>query len=578
MYRQICTRVTALAMTMTLTMVACRDAAGPNGGGGPPLPEPDIAGFRAAFSPGVVSPAPRTFVSLLPGSYPGASRVVLTNVNRGTTVEIPMTNGGFDPVPVSIVPGEGMRVEVKSGNAVVVAAAKVPLPLPPVIVRTDPTTRRTSVPLNALMVVVFSEPIDPATINAQTVKVRAADGQVASVSYALRDEATVLEMRPMAPLRPGTDYILDISAGVHDLTGDPLAEPQAVPFQTALPVIGTEPFAVRILPDTIRLPIGTYSGAAVLVDSGATLINFFPDPSLTWGTTDPAIVSMDAVGSYGGVSIGSAWITVEYQGDTDSALVIVTTYPPPGPFQIFPGGATVPIGFDLQFDVSSPEGGQLPPLTWETRDPAIVTVDGTGLATMHAAGTAYVVVSGGGNVDSAEVEVYDPMPPMGDLYTVVPETLLLQVTDQRQLQAIGPEAPAPITGWSSANPSVATVNPSGILTAVGVGTTTVAATFTDGTSSTASVEVVADGTLGRITLSPNPATIAVGATVQFDVQYDATAQALWGSEQVAYGYTASAAILQAVGILRFQAVAAGTATVRAYVGPLIAEASLTVTP
>jgi len=263
----------------------------------------------------------------------------------------------------------------------------------------------------------------------------------------------------------------------------------------------------------------------------------------------------------------------------DSALVIVTESPPPGPFGIFPGGATIPTDFSFQFEITHPAGTEPPVATWSSTDPAIFTVDAAGLVTSRAPGVARLVAVAGADADTAEIEVYDPNPPLGDLFVISPDTLLLQVGDLRQLAIVGAYWPEPPVTWSSGNDAVATVDTQGGVRAAGPGGTEITATFEDGSTATARVDVVPAGTLGYITLAPETVTASVGDTVRFTLTFDATAADNYGGQNIAWGTTSpNVQVLRYLASGVFEVIAAGSAEVRAYVGPLIARATVTAVP
>lgn len=576
-------RMAGFAALFAAIVAACDDAPVAPGSDAPTDPDvtesADIPGLLVSSARGLVSTRPQAFVSLAPGSATQGTRVRVRNTTGGGSVEAVLSDGGFDPVAIPATSEDIIAIDILEDAASVLAVSRVPVIFPPIVIRTDPPQRRTSVPLNALLVIVFSEPIDPESVGGGAITLRSTYGDVA-VDFSMRDEGTVVEVRPRAPLRPLTDYVLEIGTGIRDLTGDNLTTVESIAFQTApcLPLDST-PFSVRILPDTLTLPVGSYSGFIVAVDSGARIINEFPDTSLTWATTDPSIVSMDWVGSVGGEAIGEAYVTVEYQGEIDSALVIVTESPPPGPFGIFPGGATIPIGFELQLEIMHPAGTEPPQVSWTTRDASIAAVGETGLVTAVAAGSTFVIATGGGETDSAEIEVYDPTPPLADLYVIWPDSFLLQVGDVRQIGVSGPDWPPPPVEWTFSAAGVVAVDTQGQLTALAPGTTDIIATFSDGSSTTAFAEVVPAGSLGYITLVPTEVAAVVGDTVRFTIEFDATAAALFGAENPAWGTSSpNVQVLRYLASGVFEAINAGAARVRAYVGPLIADATVTVTP
>jgi Big-like domain-containing protein/CARDB protein len=70
-----------------------------------------------------------------------------------------------------------------------------------------------------------------------------------------------------------------------------------------------------------------------------------------------------------------------------------------------------------------------------------------------------------------------------------------------------------VAGWTSSNPTVATISPTGLATAVAVGSTTISATFQDSTGET--MLTVTPVELAAITVAPAAASIAVGTRLQF---------------------------------------------------------------
>ena len=74
-----------------------------------------------------------------------------------------------------------------------------------------------------------------------------------------------------------------------------------------------------------------------------------------------------------------------------------------------------------------------------------------------------------------------PMPSVTSL-TLSPDTLNLEVGDTSALTAtVGPDTANPTVVWTSSDPSVATVDENGVVTAVGPGTVTITCTATNGT-------------------------------------------------------------------------------------------------
>ena len=95
---------------------------------------------------------------------------------------------------------------------------------PPVVIRTDPPGNKRDVPLNANLVIVFSEPIAPTTLTTSTVQLRngnsAVDGQLGFAN----DAHTAVVFQPSGLLAANTNYsmVVTSTSGIQDQSGNPL--------------------------------------------------------------------------------------------------------------------------------------------------------------------------------------------------------------------------------------------------------------------------------------------------------------------------------------------------------------------
>ena len=181
------------------------------------------------------------FVSLTPGTAPTGTHAIVQRLGDPAQDTTFVFDGGFDPVPVAAQVGDTIAVQVLDANDRVVfeGRAVVAAARPPVVVRTDPPPRKRDVPLNASMVIVFSEPIDPSTLTTSTVQLvqgtTAMLGQVAQ----LTGSTTAVAFSPANPLTANTDYQLVIKQGIQDLDGDHLQADVQVDFVTEAAVVST---------------------------------------------------------------------------------------------------------------------------------------------------------------------------------------------------------------------------------------------------------------------------------------------------------------------------------------------------
>jgi hypothetical protein len=156
-------------------------------------------------------------------------------------------------------------------------------------------------------------------------------------------------------------------------------------------------------------------------------------------------------------------------------------------------------------------------VTYTSSDPSIATVEGTGLVTAVAQGTAQIDVASEGVKGSVAVTV-NPVPIA--TIAVVPNEFTLRVTQTTTLTAEARDAQGqPLTNrtfsWSSSAPSVATVDQSGVVTAVAVGTATINAT-SEGRTGSATI-TVAPEPVNSVTLTVPRTFIVPGDTMHLTV-------------------------------------------------------------
>jgi Tol biopolymer transport system component len=172
------------------------------------------------------------YVSLAPGAYPNGVSVSIVNPANGAQGGTQMARGGWDPVAIAADPGDTLLVRVSTLQATTFEYAySVPPARPPTILRTEPPVRKRDVPLNSVIVVVFSEPIDPATITSQRVQLLQ-NGQPVAANIEVAPDGLRMNVRPLAPLALNAAYVLAVSQEIADLSGDRLPQGTLVSFNT----------------------------------------------------------------------------------------------------------------------------------------------------------------------------------------------------------------------------------------------------------------------------------------------------------------------------------------------------------
>ncbi|HKD84895.1 MAG TPA: Ig-like domain-containing protein [Terriglobales bacterium] len=135
--------------------------------------------------------------------------------------------------------------------------------------------------------------------------------------------------------------------------------------------------------------------------------------------------------------------------------------------------------------------------------------------------------------------------------------------------------------WLSSNTNVATIDNSGLVTAVALGTSTITAKSTNSSATATAPLTVSNKTIMSITVNPNPATMSVSGTNGV-TQQQFTASATFsdgsvGNVTTSAGWTSSASSVVSINSSGVAvAVSTGSATISASLGGTAGTANVTV--
>ena len=231
----------------------------------------------------------------------------------------------------------------------------------------------------------------------------------------------------------------------------------------------------------------------------------------TWSTADPSVATVDQNGNVTGVKYGTTTVTVTLDNGVQDTATVTVTPVNPTDFGIDFGasGGSVKVGESIQLGTKnwSPDGltAKSKEVTWSVANgTGTATIDQTGKLTGTAVGTVEVTATSKVspeltrtatvNVLPADAKLVEPT----DVNIVDPSTgvalddITLQEGETKQLNAVITPADANTnTGktWSIADPSIATVDQNGKVTAIKAGTTAVTVILDNGVQDTAMVTV-----------------------------------------------------------------------------------------
>ncbi len=343
----------------------------------------------------------------------------------------------------------------------------------------------------------------------------------------------------------------------------PLVPPPARPTAVSVSPATSE---LTALGETVQLT------AEVRDQNGRTMTG----ATVTWASDAAAVATVNSAGLAAAVANGTATITATAGDASGSASLTVAQ-------EVRAVAVTSPadtpeVGDTLRLVAAATDANghavEEATFAWSSSDASVVDVDGSGLATAVAVGTAVVTAEASGVSGSAELVV---IPAVGAV-TVQPDTVRFTALGQSaQLSAEARDDDGRVlTGvevsWSSGDAAVAAVDSLGRVIAVGAGATVVAAAA--GRAAGGAVVTVTQSA-HSVVVSPAAATIAPGDTLRFTAKaFDEDGRAVLGA---GFGWSSgdrSVATVDPSGLVR--GVGAGTATITATAGDASGTAQLTV--
>jgi hypothetical protein len=205
--------------------------------------------------------------------------------------------------------------------------------------------------------------------------------------------------------------------------------------------------------------------------------------SVAWASSNPAVATIDGAGLAATHAAGTSAITASLEGVTSPAVMLTSL--PLVSLVVAPGNPSVDEGFAQQFTATGTfAGGSTQNLTsfvtWASSKPAVATIDASGLATTHAAGTSVITASLYGVTSPGDVLTTVPLValavapnnPYVPVLLSVPFTVTSTYGDGSTHQL-----PGTSVAWASSKPAVATINSAGLATAKTLGSSVITASL-----------------------------------------------------------------------------------------------------
>jgi uncharacterized protein YjdB len=254
------------------------------------------------------------------------------------------------------------------------------------------------------------------------------------------------------------------------------------------------------------------------------------DVTVTFSSSSQAVATVSETGLVTPVGPGTATITIQVGTLTDTVAVTVV----PEISSIMIADAELDLitaeTFDFDITVLDAEGDPVanPVLMFTSSNAGVATVDDEGNVTAVAAGTATITVEGGGESDAIEVTVFAGTSSglsLGANAFTVQSGDAVDISDLVTVRdAGGVVIPDAELAFVSTDAGVATVDATGMLSAVTMGGTLITVTSPDapaGSTATFRLDVLETGSVDSFDIAPTTGTVAVGA--DFDLGLNVTA-------------------------------------------------------
>ncbi len=241
---------------------------------------------------------------------------------------------------------------------------------------------------------------------------------------------------------------------------------------------------------------------------------------VSWSGSDDAVITVSAGGLLTAVQNGNATVTATSGGA--SGTVNVTVLQRPARIDVTPSGDTLfAVADTVQLAAASFDANDNPmpdaEIAWSSGDDAVATVDSDGLVTATGNGDTNITATvgsatGSANVTVSQIIVGMNMTPRSAALFAIGDTVRFVASG---VDANGYAAPGIVFTWSSSNVAVATVDSTGLVTAVSTGGTAVAA-VSEEYQDTVGVAVTQLASEVRVTPAVDTLT-SVGDTIRLSV-------------------------------------------------------------
>ena len=255
--------------------------------------------------------------------------------------------------------------------------------------------------------------------------------------------------------------------------------------------------SVAITPTVATIRVGETQSLSAVVDAvnGA-------GTGVTWSSESPTVVSVSSTGLVTAIAIGTGTIRATSAADTRVSATATITVQSARNISLTPTtvslgtGQTQALQATVQIDPGLPTT-----VTWRTSAATVATVSAAGVVAGVALGTATITAVSVGDTTLRATATVNVVPIVRAVaVTPITASLFINLTQQLTATVTADAGAAQTVTWRSSNPAAATVSATGLVTAVGLGSTAITVLSTADTTRRAT---------STITVATRPLTVSI---------------------------------------------------------------------
>jgi uncharacterized protein YjdB len=234
--------------------------------------------------------------------------------------------------------------------------------------------------------------------------------------------------------------------------------------------------SISINQSNITLGVGTNETITYTLASGLS------SEDIIWTSSNQSVATINSSGNLTALNIGTTIITATINGISDTCkVVVVSDYVAISGITLNKSSTTLLVGDSETLKVTiSPSNATNKNITWKSSNPTIATVNSSGYVTAKSVGTATITASVGSYQVTCQVTVTYSFSLKGISLDKTNISIKEKATSQLNVIYNPSNATNKKVTWKSSNTNVATVNQSGLVTAISKGTATITVVSQDG--------------------------------------------------------------------------------------------------